>query len=361
MRHGVRQTTQAIGEALASVGSLLGASHSFMWLDGPSESESTNTFEWRADGVPPLPVEFPAVMEHSLPVLLSATSRQGYFRIDEPAALPPGDGSLRHLMESNGLNTLLAVPVSDGTDLTGFVGVLDAQPGARSTHSVTFLRTLSTALSSALERRRADAALRASFESLRSTVEGTVDALSKLGEARDPYTAGHQQRVAEISCAIAEEMGFAPDRIEGIRVASKLHDIGKIHVPGEILSKPGKLNELEFGIIKTHPKVGYDILRAVVFPWPVAKVALQHHERLDGSGYPDGLKGDDILPEAKIVAVSDVVEAMCTHRPYRPALTIEEAIEELASNRGRLYAPEVVDACLKLMRSGKMNPGGGRP
>jgi putative nucleotidyltransferase with HDIG domain len=233
--------------------------------------------------------------------------------------------------------------------------VLDHHKGARSAQSVMFLKTMAAALENALERRRADVALRSSYESLRSTVEGTVDALSRLGEARDPYTAGHQQRVAEVACAIAGEMGFPADRIEGLGVASKLHDIGKIHVPGEILSKPGALNELEFGIIKTHPRVGYEILRAVEFPWPVAEVALQHHERLDGSGYPDGLSGESISPEARIVAVADVMEAMCTHRPYRPALPIEAAIEELSSNRGTLYGPTAVDACLKLLRTGRLN------
>jgi len=200
-------------------------------------------------------------------------------------------------------------------------------------------------------------ALRSSFENLHATVSGTVDALSRLGEARDPYTAGHQQRVADVACAIAAEMGFPEDRIEGIRVASKLHDIGKIHVPGEILSKPGALDEMEFGFIKTHPKVGYEILQAVEFPWPVAEVALQHHERLDGSGYPQGLSGDEILPEARIVGVADVVEAMCTHRPYRPALSINAAIEELSKNRGRLYGQTAVDACLKLLRTGKLKLG----
>jgi putative nucleotidyltransferase with HDIG domain len=332
-----------------------------MWLAPTDHEESPTVYEWCADGVRPLVYDLSDVVATCQTVLINSAKEYGFVRVDEPSVLPPEAGALRHFLESNELGSLLAVPVSDGRDFAGFVGVLGLQLSEQSAQSVTFLRTLAAALASAVERRKADVALRSSFESLRSTVEGTVDALSRLGEARDPYTAGHQQRVADISCAIAAEMGFPPDRIEGIRVASKLHDIGKIHVPGEILSKPGKLNDLEFGIIKTHPKVGYEILRAVEFPWSVAEVALQHHERLDGSGYPDGLKGEDILPEARIVAVADVVEAMCTHRPYRPALPVDVAIEELLSNRGRLYGPTAVDACLKLMKSGRLNLGGTWP
>ncbi|GAG56809.1 unnamed protein product, partial [marine sediment metagenome] len=139
-------------------------------------------------------------------------------------------------------------------------------------------------------------------------------------------------------------------KIEGIQIAALVHDIGKINIPAEILSKPSKLNEMEFSLIKNHPKVGYDILRKIDFPWPVAKIVLQHHEKIDGSGYPQGLKGEKILLEAKIIGVADVVEAMSSHRPYRPSLGIDKALEEIIQNRGVLYDPEVVDVCLKLFK-----------
>jgi HD-GYP domain-containing protein (c-di-GMP phosphodiesterase class II) len=166
---------------------------------------------------------------------------------------------------------------------------------------------------------------------------------------RDPYTAGHQRRAAQLACAIANEMGLSEDQIEGIRMAGLVHDIGKINVPAEILSKPGRLNDLEFGLIKTHCQVGHNVLNGTIeFPWPVAQIVLQHHERMDGSGYPQGLSGEEIILGARILAVADVVEAMASNRPYRVAPGIERALQEIAQNRSILYDPEVVDACLKL-------------
>jgi putative nucleotidyltransferase with HDIG domain len=198
------------------------------------------------------------------------------------------------------------------------------------------------------ERVRVEEVLRQSLARLRRTLEAAVSSLASAVEIRDPYIAGHQRRVAELACAIAEEMGLSQEQIDGLRMAALVHDIGKISVPAGILSKPGRLTEPEFEIIKVHPQVGYDILKGIEFPWPVAEIVLQHHERLDGSGYPQGLKGDEILLEARILGVADVVEAMSSHRPYRPAHSIDKALEEISQNRGVLYDPEVIDACLKL-------------
>jgi len=200
------------------------------------------------------------------------------------------------------------------------------------------------------ERKRIEEERQAIIERLRKSLGATVQAIATVVDARDPYTAGHQRRTADLSRAIATEMGFVPDRIDFVRIVSTIHDLGKISVPAEILSKPTKLTELEFSLIKTHAQSGYDILKDVDFPWPVAQVILQHHERLNGSGYPQGLRGDEILIEARIIAVSDVVESMASHHPYRAALGIEAAIEEITANRGILYDPQVVDACLRLFR-----------
>jgi putative nucleotidyltransferase with HDIG domain len=167
---------------------------------------------------------------------------------------------------------------------------------------------------------------------------------------RDPYTAGHQQRVTQLAVAIATEMGLPTEQIDGIRVIGTLHDVGKICIPAEILSKPGKLTKVEFTIIKIHSQAGYNILKTVEFPWPVAKIVLQHHERMNGSGYPKGLRGEDILLESRILAVADVVEAMSSHRPYRPALGTHKALEEIEQNSGVLYDADVADACLRLFR-----------
>jgi PAS domain S-box-containing protein/putative nucleotidyltransferase with HDIG domain len=189
-----------------------------------------------------------------------------------------------------------------------------------------------------------------SEDRLRRALEGMVEAMSVTIEMRDPYTAGHQRRVSRLSVAIAREMGLPELQIEGIRMAGDIHDIGKIYVPAEILSKPGKLTEIEFTIIKTHPQVGYDILKNVEFPWPIAQIVVQHHERLDGRGYPAGLRGDAILFEARILIVADVVEAMSSHRPYRPARGIDSALAEITLNKGVLYDTAVVEACLRVFK-----------
>ncbi|MBM4465971.1 MAG: HD domain-containing protein [Chloroflexi bacterium] len=198
------------------------------------------------------------------------------------------------------------------------------------------------------DRKRAEEELRQSYVQLQRALEGTVNTLVSAIEIRDPYTGGHQRRVTQLACAIANEMGLPEEQIEGIRMAGLIHDLGKITVPAEILSKPSELTELEFGLIKMHPKIGYDVLKEMDFPWPVAQIVLQHHERVDGSGYPQGLSGEEIILEARILGVADVVEAMASHRPYRPARGIDEALEEISQGRGRLYDTEAVDACLKL-------------
>ena len=183
---------------------------------------------------------------------------------------------------------------------------------------------------------------------LRKALGGTIEAMALTVETRDPYTAGHQRRVSNLARGIATEMGVSEAQIQGIRMAGVIHDIGKISVPGEILSKPGNISQNELGIIREHPQVGYNILKTVDFPWPIAQIVLQHHERMDGSGYPNGILGENILLEARILAVADVVEAMASHRPYRAALGINLALNEILKNRGSFYDPKVVDACLRL-------------
>jgi PAS domain S-box-containing protein len=198
------------------------------------------------------------------------------------------------------------------------------------------------------ERKRSEEQLQHSYDKLRETLIATVNILASTIEMRDPYTAGHQRRVTTLACAIAEEMGLSDDQFDGLRLAGLIHDLGKINVPAEILSKPGHINDIELSIIRYHPQICHDILKTIELPWPVAKIVLHHHERINGSGYPQGLKGDEIMLEARILAVADVVEAMASHRPYRPALGIKLALEEITKNKGILYEPAVVVACNKL-------------
>jgi PAS domain S-box-containing protein/putative nucleotidyltransferase with HDIG domain len=200
------------------------------------------------------------------------------------------------------------------------------------------------------EQKLAEDELRHNYEKLQRAMDGAVKALALLAERRDPYTAGHQQRVARLAVGIAQELGLPPEEVETLAVAGLLHDIGKVSVPTEILSKPSKLNESEFNLLRGHSRVGYDIVKTLGLPWAIDQIVLQHHERLDGSGYPHGLAGDDIILGAKILGVADVVEAMVSHRPYRAALGLDKALEEISEKKGVLYDPAVVEACLELFK-----------
>ncbi len=208
---------------------------------------------------------------------------------------------------------------------------------------------LFTVIHNITKHKEVEGELRDTLEKLRKAMNATTQAIAMTVEYKDPYTAGHQRRVADLGRAIATEMGLSQQQIDAVRMAGLLHDIGKISVPGEILTKPTKLTETEFKLIKEHPQVAYDILKSIVFPWPIADIIYQHHERIDGSGYPQGLKGEDILIEAKVLAVADVVEAMITHRPYREARKLEDALREISMNKGILYDPKAADACLRTL------------
>ena len=260
------------------------------------------------------------------------------------------------------LRSYVAAPIQVTGLTVGFLNVDGTRPGqfgladahrleAFASHAAAAIenaRLFEQAQQEIAERKRAEEELQHALKKLRKTLGATIQAMASTVETRDPYTASHQRQVANLARAIATEMGLSKERIEGIRMAAVIHDIGKITVPTDILNKAGELTENEFGIIKCHPKVGYDILKTIEFPWPIAQIILQHHERMDGSGYPQGLSGEEIILEARILAVADVVEAMASFRPYRPSHGLDKALEEISQNKGVLYDAEVVDACLRL-------------
>jgi len=196
----------------------------------------------------------------------------------------------------------------------------------------------------------AEERVRDSFVRIRRALGGIIKVMASTIEYRDPCTSGHQQRVSDLARRIAQELNLPADQVDGLRMAGAIHDIGKVAVPAEILGKPSELSPIEMLLVKTHAQTGFEIIREIEFPWPIARMVLEHHERLDGSGYPSGLKGDEILLESRILAVADVVEAMCSHRPYRPALGTEVAMDEIRTHRGTLYDAVVVDACLALFQ-----------
>jgi HD-GYP domain-containing protein (c-di-GMP phosphodiesterase class II) len=242
------------------------------------------------------------------------------------------------------------VPIKFHDKVLGVLNLHLRSGHRRNSREEEFLKAVTDVMAGIIERKQAEKQLQDTLESLRKAVGTIFQVMASAVEARDPYTAGHQIRSANLARAIATEMGLSQEKIEGIRIAGSIHDIGKLSIPVEILSKPTKLSELEFSLIKEHARRGYEMLKNVESPWPLAEIVYQHHERMDGSGYPRNLKGEEILIEARILTVADVVESMASHRPYRPGLGIDAALNEIAKNRGIFYDDAVADACLRLFQ-----------
>ena len=276
--------------------------------------------------------------------------RTGEPQINPDFATNPKMAPWRSAALEFGFASSMALPLKDASGVLGVLAIYSAEPGAFNSEEVRLLVELSKDLSFGIAALRDRKAREEGERQLRDSMRATIGAISGTVEVRDPYTAGHQQRAARIAAAIAREMGLPEMQIQGIYLAGIIHDVGKISVPSEILSKPGKLSKAESELVQAHPQAGYDILKDVAFPWPIAQIVLQHHERIDGSGYPRGLAGEAILIEARILAVADVVEAMNSHRPYRPALGPEVALAEIEKGAGRLYDNGAVQACVRLFR-----------
>jgi PAS domain S-box-containing protein len=262
----------------------------------------------------------------------------------------PDPSLWREHARQHGHASCIAMPLMDGDNAFGALVLFDDKVNAFDADEVKLLEELAGDLAFGILTLRIKLAHREHEQRLQQNMLQTVETIASIIEIRDPYTSGHQRRVAKLACAIASRMGLSQGEIQGIHLAGVVHDMGKISIPSEILSKPGRLNEIEYSLIKMHPQAGYEILKEIDFPWPIAQIVRQHHERMDGSGYPQGLKGDEILLEARILAVADVLEAMASHRPYRPGLGIKVALKTLAEGRGTQFDPQVVDACIALLR-----------
>lgn len=250
-----------------------------------------------------------------------------------------------------GFNSSIAIPIVIGENSIGVISVYSSRATETfDCNEVQLLQEMADDIAFGIKNQRVTVSREDYAEQLSQSLKQTIEAIALTVEIRDPYTAGHMNRVAELSVAIAKEIGLSENQIKGIEFGARIHDLGKISVPGEILNRPGKLMASEFDLIKNHVQAGYDIVKGIDFPWPVAEMVVQHHERLDGSGYPNGLKGDEITLEAKVLAVADVVEAISSHRPYRAAQSIEVGLEVITANKGTHYSPEIVDACVKLIK-----------
>ncbi|MDO9010630.1 MAG: HD domain-containing protein [Gallionella sp.] len=282
-------------------------------------------------------------------VPVARTLRSGTPQICHDIATDPGFAPWRDAALACGYASNIGLPLFDGDGrILGGLSIYSAEPHVFNEDETLLLSELAGDLAFGIVNIRARAERMGILEKLELSLDHAVTAIAATVEMRDPYTAGHQRRVAKLAAAIAKEMGLPEQQVEGLRMAGVVHDIGKIHVPAEILSNPSKLTAAEFEIIKTHPQAGYDILKGIDFPWPVAEIVYQHHEKLDGSGYPRGLKGEEILLEARILTVADVVEAMASHRPYRPGFGVFPSLQEIARNKGKFYDKKVVTACLRL-------------
>jgi putative nucleotidyltransferase with HDIG domain len=261
----------------------------------------------------------------------------------------------REELLKRGFKSSVALPLKHEEDVLGVLTIYASMPEAFDKSEIDRLMGLANdltygirALRTRIERIDAENEIELHVDKLQKALSGTIKVVASTVEVRDPYTAGHQRRVATLARAIAEEMNLPAHQVEGIFMAGVVHDLGKIYVPAEILSKPSRLNDIEFNLIRTHSQVGYDLLKTIEFPWPIAKIVHQHHERLDGSGYPQGLFSEQILLEAKIICVADVVEAMASHRPYRPAMGVEKALKHIDEESGNLYDSKAVFTCLEL-------------
>lgn len=251
---------------------------------------------------------------------------------------------------SKGYRSSSAFPLISGGQVLGALTIYSAIENPFSPEEIRLLEELAADLAFGITSLRTGDANAHSRKRLELSLEATIQSMAATLELRDAYTAGHQRRVSELATAIARELGLPEDEIRGIHLAAVVHDLGKIQVPAELLVKPTRLDDVEFKLIQRHPQAGYDILKGIDFPWPIAELVRQHHERIDGSGYPRGLTGDELLIGAKILAIADVVEAMSSHRPYRAALGIETALEEIERNKGKFYDPAAADACIRLFR-----------
>jgi PAS domain S-box-containing protein len=276
--------------------------------------------------------------------------RSGEAQITQDLGADPAMAPWQDAAKERGFASSVVLPLRDASGVFAALTIDSSETGAFDTDELKLLQELADDLAFGIRSLRDRRAHETLDQRWRTSLEATVGAIANTVEMRDPYTSGHQQRVARLAVAMAREIGLSEHQIQGLYLAGIIHDVGKIDIPSDILNKPGKLSKLQYQLIQGHAQAGYDIVKGVDFPWPIAQMVRQHHERLDGSGYPQGLKGEAILPEARILAVADVVEAMMSHRPYRAALGIDAALAEIEQGRGRLFDPEAVDACIALFR-----------
>jgi PAS domain S-box-containing protein/putative nucleotidyltransferase with HDIG domain len=345
------QLDHAINQSLTEVGNLLNICRVYIFEFDAGAQTISNTYEWCANGVESTMDQFQEMNVNSFPWLMRKLQNNEIINIFDVNKMGKVQIHEKRIFQQHYIQSVLIVPMHVNQKLIGSIGFYSVLKKKQFQDEIHLIQMFSEIVGYAIGKRNDEHRILVSLQQLKTTFTQTIEALSELVEISDPYTSGHQRKVAQLSLAIAKYLEFSQEQQDALYMAAVLHDLGKSYVPAQILNKPGKLTSIEFDLVKTHVEYGYQVLKKIDFPWPIAKMVHQHHERVDGSGYPFGLKGDEILIEAQIISVADVIEAISSHRPYRPAIGIDFAIEEIKRLKGIHFKSEIVDACVYLFEN----------
>ncbi len=343
-----------IGKSLELVCKFFDMDGSCLFIKSDNEKTIDRAYNWHGRNIKDCGNNLIFLKTGEIPWLMGRLNRFEVTYIHQHVSLTTEAEKEKEILQAGNSLFLIILPMKYKNSLFGFLRFdYIESPDTWREEYIEQLRVIGEIFTNALVRKSSEKALQETLSELRQTLNSVIQALTATLEIKDPYTAGHQQRVSDLAGAIAKEMGLSKDQIESIRVAGIMHDLGKIWIPSEILTKPVKLHKVEFDIIKQHVQSGYEILKKIDFPWPIADIVRQHHEKMDGSGYPLGLSGEEISIEGRVLCVADIVEAIASHRPYRPALGMDKALEEISKGRDKLYDSKVVDVCINLIKEKK--------
>lgn len=348
MRTQINKLSDAIDQSLGLIGNTVNVDRVYIFMLNEDSTKMSNTYEWCNDDVESVIDMLQNLSTSIFPWSIKHMTLGETINIFDIDLMSDEQVSEKEILKLQGIKSILLVPLQNEGKLIGFLGFDSVKTKKSWDSEVSMIRVLAELYTLTLIRMKNEHLLVSNIEKTNLLLKQTIEAFAAIVEINDPYTSGHQNRTAELAGAIAIKLGLGEESKCMLQYSSLLHDLGKFYIPSQILNKPGKLSEIEFSLIKTHPSLGYQVLKKIDFPWPIADIVIQHHERINGSGYPYGLIGNEILLEARILAVSDVIESMSSHRPYRPALGIYAALDEIRRNKGVLYDSKVVCACIEL-------------
>lgn len=348
MKTQINQLSLTIDQSLGLIGKTVNVDRVYIFMLNEDSTMMSNTYEWCNDDIESVIDMLQNLSTEVFPWSINHLSKGEIINIHDTELMSEEQSAEKESFLLQGIKSILLVPLQNEGRLIGFLGFDSVKTKKDWDSEVSMIRVLAEIYALTLIRMKNEDLLVNNIKKTNLLLEQTIEAFAAIVEINDPYTSGHQNRTAELAEAIASKLGLTVESKLILHYSSLLHDLGKFYIPSQILNKPGKLSEIEFSLIKTHPSLGYQVLKKIDFPWPIADIVIQHHERIDGSGYPYGLVGNEILLEARILAVSDVVESMSSHRPYRPALGIHAALDEIRRNKGVIYDSKVASACIEL-------------